>query len=330
MTVTAAGNIVAAGDSSPPWPADRLPYVAMFGSDGVKRWGYAAAATDSESFSLAGSDPFGGWYVAGAHHTSAFVTGVRVLRGSEVENAGSLGGRVASGRRDAWMEPIGIAVRGHVRVRGGRAPRRRRRLRPVRRGRSRTDRDPGEAPGSDLAVVAGLRWWGRSSTHDPTGGGAMRTARTTRVRRDAPSSSPPQHSPRRCSSRARLPPCGCSRSQRRRGAARGADPGEVTWTRYWDSGDDDTFSLVAACPNGDVVAAGRTWSPTFSAHRRRPVRAVRSPPLGQDRGPVHDLERRRLRARRRRRRQLPWSPGCARWAAVLPTSSWSRCAPTAG
>ncbi len=57
VTVTAAGNIVAAGDSSPPWPADRLPYVAMFGSDGVKRWGYAAAATDSESFSLRGRTP---------------------------------------------------------------------------------------------------------------------------------------------------------------------------------------------------------------------------------------------------------------------------------
>lgn len=42
--------------------------------------------------------------------------------------------------------------------------------------------------------------------------------------------------------------------------ARGADPGEVTWTRYWDSAAEDEFSLVAACANGDVVAAGHSGS----------------------------------------------------------------------
>jgi hypothetical protein len=45
--------------------------------------------------------------------------------------------------------------------------------------------------------------------------------------------------------------------------ARAADPGEVTWTRYWDSDDEDGLYLVAPCANGDVIAAGYTESPTF-------------------------------------------------------------------
>ena len=43
---------------------------------------------------------------------------------------------------------------------------------------------------------------------------------------------------------------------------RGPDPGEVTWTRYWDSGAEDRFAFVAPCGNGDVVAAGLAQSAT--------------------------------------------------------------------
>jgi hypothetical protein len=42
--------------------------------------------------------------------------------------------------------------------------------------------------------------------------------------------------------------------------ARGADPGEVTWTRYWDSVNEDRFDFVATCTGGDVVAAGHSGS----------------------------------------------------------------------
>ena len=110
VAVTAAGNVIVGGDSSPPWPADTQPYVAMYGRDGVKRWGYTAVADGDETFSLVGADPFGGWFVAGSHYVSAFSTGVHVLRGSEVENAGNWLGTwlPATG---ALAEPIAMAVR---------------------------------------------------------------------------------------------------------------------------------------------------------------------------------------------------------------------------
>ena len=101
------------------------PRAAIYRPDGTPVFEGTAAAAWSDFFTTVATDGFGGWYVAGTHHTAAAIQHVNVYRGSLLSQAGS------------WQCEWGGATDGNAPTRDGGVRHVVRSRRPVERRRDR-------------------------------------------------------------------------------------------------------------------------------------------------------------------------------------------------
>ena len=89
IAVTSTKGILCGGGTA--IAAVTHPRIAIYRPDGTAISGLTAPTAWSDAFTTVATDRFGGWYVAGTHHTAAAIQHVIVYRGSLLTQAGSWG-----------------------------------------------------------------------------------------------------------------------------------------------------------------------------------------------------------------------------------------------